>query len=152
MALALKSATLAKPFSYISLHDGALDTSAGSKEFAEEFEKYRQGAIPLPPIKEGEAPTVWELQPIAQAEVLSKLRGKGQRFGSSFQALAAARLGLKGVENLVDPATGEPMEIEIARDAEGRDSITQKTENIIGLDILEELGLVILSHATPNPT
>lgn len=144
MAIKLQPSTLVEPFEYISLTDDALD--GAHPEFTEEFKRYREGAIKDPPLKDGVEPTRWSLQPIADTELLGKLDGIRERDGKKSWFRTVACLGIVGV-------TGAPKEfgkVLRVRDEEGYPYLSKRQQNLLGLDLLAELGTAILTHKLPN--
>lgn len=146
MAIKLQSATLVDDFEYISLTDSALDVD--NKDFQDSFEKYKDG-MGDPLLKDGEEPTRFKLRPIADVQLLSKLRGQHERHGRSAFAREAGAIGIKGVSGLNDPATGNPLELKFDR-KDGYTILCADHQNMLGLDLMEELGLMVLTHAHPK--
>ena len=146
MGIKLQSATLAAPFEYISLHDSAIDSEA--ENFAEEFAKYREGTIPNPPLKPGETPTIWTLAPITDARLRAMLDGVREEHGRAAWAVMTAAAGIKAVSNLSD-AEGKPFKIRFEYQ-DGFPTVIKEQLNQIGAEILNELGMVILTHNSPS--
>lgn len=149
MAITLKTATLVEEFDYILSSDPALDTKA--EGFADAYLRFLETGV-MPPIKEGHEPTIWKLRPIPNNSLAAKIRGDGRRHGPEFQALQLARFGLRSVENLNKPDSGDAFVIEHTRDAgmERMERITDETDEAIPLDVLVELGVAILNHNSPS--
>jgi hypothetical protein len=145
MAIKLQ-ATLVEDFSYISLHDDAIDGDAD--DFAEEFRKYREGTRPMPPLKEGAEPTVWTLKPIASAKLRAALDGVRAEHGQAAWALATAAAGIKGVEG-VKGEDGKPLKLQFARQ-DGFHVLADASLDLIGVAILHEIGMVLLTHNSPS--
>lgn len=146
MAIKL-TATLVEPFDYISLRDEALDGE--HEEFQEEYERYKEGAIPLPPLKENMEPSVFTLRPISSSAQLSaKLDGILESDGHSMWAMAAGALAITGWRNITDDS-GKPLKFKQVR-VQGFMSITKDLQNKLGKDLLSELGMVALTHKDPN--
>lgn len=145
MAIKLQS-TLVKEFSYISLHDEAIDASGD--DFAEEFKKYREGTIDMPPLKDGEEPTIWTLKPITSARLTAMLDGVRAEHGQSAWTIATAAAGIKGVSGIKN-ADGTPFKLSYQR-ADGYDILTNEVLDAIGPAVLNELGMAILTHDSPS--
>lgn len=146
MGIKLQSATLSEPFEYISLHDSAMDTEA--EGFADEFQKYREGTIDAPPLKPGEKPTIWTLAPIADARLKAMLDGVREEHGRAAWAVMTAAFGIKSVSNLADHE-GKPFRIQHDYQ-DGFPKVISDQLNAIGAEVLNELGMVILTHQSPS--
>ena len=145
MGIKLQPATLQEAFDYISIHDDALDVER--ENFADEFATFREGNGE-PPLKEGCVPCVWKLQPIADAQLSGQLEGVREEHGRTSWFIATACVGLVGV-------TGAPKElgkIRRIRSEEGYSTLAKDQQDLIGGALLSELGIQLLTHATPSPT
>lgn len=145
MAIKLQPATLSEPFSYISLHDDALDMERPT--FADEFALFKDGVGP-PPLKEGVEPTVWELQPIADAQLQGILDGVREEHGRTLWFIATACVGIVGVSG----APKELGKIERIRSNEGYQTLSKRQQDMLGGALLAELGVQIIAAAVVNPT
>jgi hypothetical protein len=146
MAIKLAS-TLVKEFSYISLHDEAIDASGD--DFEEEFKKYREGQIPLPPLKDGVEPTVWTLKPITSARLSAMLDGVRAEHGQAAWTVATAAAGIKGVSGLKN-ADGTAFKLTPFQRVDGYEILTNEVLDAIGPAVLNELGMAILTHNSPS--
>ena len=146
MGIKLQAATLVEPFEYISLHDSAMDTEA--EGFAEAFKKYREGSIEAPPLKQGEEPTVWTLVPITDARLKAMLDGVREEHGTAAWAVMTAAAGIQAVSNLADP-DGKPFKIK-REFRDGFSFVANEQLNLIGAEVLNEIGMVILTHDSPS--
>ena len=146
MGIKLQAATLVEPFEYISLHDSAMDTEC--ENFADEFTKYREGAIDAPPLKPGEKPAVWTLAPIVDAQLKAMLDGVREEHGRAAWAVMTAASGIKAVSG-IEGADGKPLRIR-HEFQNGFPTVVREQLNLIGAEILNELGMVILTHAVPS--
>lgn len=145
MGIKLQSATLVEPFEYISLTDDALDGE--HEDFADEFQRYRDGTVKSPPLKDGCEPMRWELQPITDATLRGILDGIREENGRSSLLIATACLGIVGW-------TGAPKELGKIRRPRNRDGypcLDKKQQDMIGAEVLVELGTALALHAIPNP-
>lgn len=147
MAIKLAS-TLVEEFSYISLHDEAIDSSGDPDEFAEEWKKYREGTRELPPLKDGVEPTVWTLKPITSARLAAMLDGVRAEHGQAAWAIATAAAGIKGVSGLKKD-DGTPFKLQYTR-VDGYHLVVNEQLDMIGPAILNELGMAILAHNSPS--
>lgn len=146
MAIKLNSATLVDDFEYISLTDSALDVD--HEDFSDSFEKYKEG-MGDPLLKNGEEPTRFTLSPIADAQLLSKLRGQHERHGRSAFAREAGAIGIKSISGIDDPETGDAFKPRFVR-KDGYNVLCPEHQNMLGLDLMEELGLMVLTHSAPK--
>lgn len=145
MAIKL-TATLVEDFEYISLHDEAIN--ADHEDFAEEFRKYREGTVELPPLKDGAEPTVWTLRPIRSAKLKAALDGVRAEHGQAAWSVATAAAGIKGVSGLKDN-DGKPYKLRYERE-DGYEIVCEEQLNEIGAAILNEIGMAILTHNSPS--
>lgn len=145
MGIKLQSATLVEPFEYISLHDSAMDTEC--EDFADKFQKYREGSLPAPPLKDGEEPAVWTLAPIVDARLKAMLDGVREEHGQAAWAVAVAAAGIKGVSGIKQD--GKAFKLRFERE-EGYPIVCNEDLNAIGATILHEIGMVILTHQSPS--
>ena len=142
MSIKLPSATLNEPFEYISLRDDALDSEA--EGFAEDFQRYREGTIQAPPLKEGYTPTRFHLQPIADADLKAKLNGLRESSRAEWFT-GLARYAIVGIE-------GAPKELGAIireRDADGFSVLSKRQSNLLS-EYLEEIGMVVATHDLPS--
>ena len=148
MAITLQTATLSAEFSYISLYDEAMDTE--SKGFPEAFEKYREGAIDMPPLKEGIEPTIWTLKPPASAKLKGMMDDVMMKHGQKTWAITYAAFCIKGVTGL-DDEDGSPLELKFVRHL-GYEMLCEEHTNLIGAEILREIGSRVIKHTQPSKT
>ena len=147
MAIRLNSASLSKPFSFISIHDGAVDKD--KKGFEDEWQRYKDGAPGAePPLVDGVEPTVWELTPITNAKLLGHLAGKLVDGNNIAWAIAYAAYGITGVDNLEDE-DGNPIELKRER-IDGYMAVRESQFVKIPAPILIEIGQALISHNSPN--
>lgn len=145
MAIKL-TATLVEPFSYISLQDDAID--GDHEDFAEEFRKYREGTIAMPPLKDGKEPTVWTLKPVTSSRLKAMLDGIRNEHGQAAWLVATAAAGIKGVEGIQDES-GKPFKLKFDR-SDGYEIVCEEHLDMIGATVLNELGMAIVTHNSPS--
>lgn len=146
MAIKL-TATLVEPFSYISLQDDAID--GDHEDFAEEFRKYREGTIAMPPLKDGKEPTVFVLRPLTDPELSNELAQ--YRDNRTKWLCEVARYSIAEIRNLDDD--GKPVRMRLAR-SNGfpciPDDIFARLHGVGRGALLQELGMAVLTHNSPS--
>ncbi len=148
MAIRLQSASLSKPFSFISRHDEAVDTKR--KGFADEWKRYRDGAPGAePPLKDGIEPTVWELSPITGSRHRGQLQGILDEHGKTAWFIANAASGITNVTGLLDE-NGETVRLEFTME-DGYRCIAESQLADIPPEVLVEIGTALVTHNIPNP-
>jgi hypothetical protein len=149
MAIKLQS-TLVEEFSYISLHDEALDTEGDADEFAEAWKKYRDGAIPMPPLKDGKEPTIFTLRPLTDPDLSNDLAQYQENRTKWFCEIA--RYSIVGIQNLCDE-DGEPVRVKPFRRNGFRcipDDVYARLHSFGRGAILAEIGMHVLTHNSPS--
>jgi hypothetical protein len=148
MAIQL-TATLVDEFSFISSMDEAVDRDAD--DFEEKYVRYREGTVPMPPLKEGVEPTVFKLKPIACKRMLAKIRGIQVDSGNEAALIAAAIGGVKGWTPIADPERpGKHLKCTPVRDDDGFECLPDNIVDKFPYALLLELGGVIISHGTAS--
>lgn len=146
MALRLEPLSLNGKFSYVSANDPALDRDA--EDFEESWEKYLEGGLALPPIKNGEEPTVFELTPVTDAELSAHIQGKLDDTVGQKWAVEMASYCLTGIQNLTD-SEGNPFRLKFDR-VLGFNKVCKEHRNLIGKDLLVELGFRVINRKSPS--
>ena len=131
-------------FTHILSKDPALDTDADG--FDEKYSLFMETGA-LPPIKPGEEPTVFVLKPVADAELDASIRGKLDNIGTAW-AVEMASYCLREVQNLVD-SNGSKFELKHER-INGFDKVCRDHRNLLGREILAELGSVCIGKQSPS--
>lgn len=144
--LAPINVSLVKNYTYISIHDPAVDVNADG--FAEEWKKYIDGTIQEPPLKQGQSPTVFTLKPITSASLIARLKGVNVASGSQSWAVATAAHCIVSIENFSD-TDGVPFEPRLVN-VSGFSSISEDDKDLIGEKILAELGGRLITRRSPS--
>ncbi len=145
MAIKLKTATLVEEFEYVSLLDDALDGDA--EDFADKFKVHRETGT-MPPLKDGKKPTVWILRPVTGVRLQSMIDGVLEEHGRKAFYLTLAAAGLKGVKGVTNEK-GKPFKLQFDRSS-GYEMVCDEHLDLIGLDVLQELGMVLYTHKSPS--
>jgi len=133
-------------FSRVSISDPAIDKTGD--DFSEQWQRYNDGATPMPPLVNGEEPTVFELTPVTDAELLAHIEGKlDDKVGQKW-AVEMASYCLTGVQNLTDE-DGKPFELKFER-VNGFNRVCKEHRNLIGRDLLVELGFAVINRKSPS--
>lgn len=144
MAIQLIDPSLQGAFTHISVSDPALDRDA--EDFAAKWEQYLETGS-MPPIKNGEQPTVFRLEPIKDAELDAKVRGKIDATGIAW-AVEVASYSLVAIDNLRD-AEGKKFVLE-HETVDGFRKVKREHRNLLGRELLSELGLVCIGKQSPS--
>ena len=146
MAIKLQSASLNDSFSYISLSDGAVDTEC--ETFKEDWERYRDGNVDSPPLKDGEEPTIFELTPIASVSQRALLQGVLDAHGRTAWAVATAAQGITNISGLKGE-DGKAFKLLRVR-VDGYSTIVEEQLSLLGREVLSEIGAVLINHSRPK--
>jgi len=125
-------------FTHILSTDPALDKDAeGFKEGYEQF--LETGA--QPPVKNGEMPTIFTLEPLKDAELDAATRGHLSKGGTAW-AVETACYCLTKIENLKD-AEGKDFALEFEM-VNGFRKVCKEHRNMMGREVLAELGTIVI--------
>lgn len=144
MAIQLLDPNLQGEFTHISVADPALDRDA--EDFESKWEQYMETGS-MPPLKDGEEPTVFKLKPIEDAELDAKIRGKIDGTGIAW-AVETACYSLKAIDNLRDH-NGKKFELKF-ESVDGFRKVCREHRNLLGRELLAELGLVCIGKQSPS--
>jgi len=145
MAIQLKTATLVADWDYISLHDEAMDDETDG--FQKLYEDFVEGRGPAP-LKDGVEPTVWKLAHLSDVRTIAKLDGIRTSDGNTAWAVAASACCIVSVQGLTD-SEGKPYRIRREYE-DGVKMLPTAQINEIGIDIMAEIGMVILTKKSPS--
>ena len=144
MAIQLLDPSLQGEFTYISINDPALDKDADG--FEDAWERFIDCGE-LPPIKNGEEPTVFRLKPVDDAELDAQIRGKLDSIGIRW-AVETASYSLVGIDNLRDKDGHEfKLGFEMVN---GFRKVCKEHRNLLGRELLTELGQVCIGKQSPS--
>lgn len=138
----LRTSTLQDDFDFICDSDPALDTER--EDFEAEMERFRDTGKDAP-IREGQEPTIFKLQPIKSNRCLAMLNDLLGKEGAVTYFYQAAALGLVGVSNLPG------FKVERIRGASGFDQVDVECLDKLPLAVIVELGKAVVEQSNPNP-
>jgi hypothetical protein len=136
--------SLMSRFTHILSSDPALDKDA--EGFKEAYERFLETGA-KPPIKNGEEPTVFHLEPLKDAELDAATRGQLANGGSAW-AVETACYALKQIDNLRDH-DGKPFVLEFEM-VNGFEKVCKEHRNLMGREVLAELGTVVIGKQSPS--
>ena len=144
MAIQLLQPSLMGEFTHILSRDPALDTEA--EGFAEAYEQFLEHGT-MPPLKPGEDPTIFTLKLVSDAELDAKIRGKLDNVGSAW-SVETASYCLRSIKNLRDE-DGNEFVLKFER-VDGFEKVCREHRNLLGREILAELGSICIGRQSPS--
>lgn len=142
----IRTVSLNGSFEYISLLDDAIDTE--HPDFKEQIQKYAEGTVPHPPLKDGKEPTRFTLRQCGDSDLFAYLHGFREREGDHSWFVHVASFCLESVVGLKDEK-GDEWRIEHER-MERWQCISKKDRDAL-MPVLKELGqAVVIRTKSPN--
>jgi hypothetical protein len=146
MAIVLRTNTLVEDYQYISKSDDAVDADAA--DFDEKWRLYQEGKGD-PPLKAGKEPTVFTMQHLRSVRDKKLLHSESGKHGAGGALITACLLSLKSADNLRDES-GKLVKLEQELN-DGVWCCAQESVDLLGLDLVLELGGVALSRMNASP-
>lgn len=141
----LLNPSLMGEFTHILSTDPALDMEA--EGFVDAYKRF-QASGELPPIKNGESPTVFHLEHVTDAEKLAEIKGKLEQYGTEAYAIELGCYSLKSITGLKDHE-GKTFELKFEY-VNGFRKVCKDHRDMMGNDLLKELGMVALNKQSPS--